>query len=608
MTEDRPAWSKGSVLLRLDSAPQIDDTYSPEWAFGSSTGAGVRVAIIDSGIEADHPALGDAVDLGSSVEFTVDAAGAVTRIDGPHRDVYGHGTACAGIIHALAPDATITSVRVLDEGLRGRAAAFHAGLSWAVDHGYDVINLSLGAAKRDWALAFHDTCDRGYFNNSFIVTAANNVHRDSFPSLFASVTSVASNSSSDPLRFHFNPEPPTEFLARGIDVEVPWLDGSTITTTGNSFAAPHIAAFAALIKAEHPELRPFQVKTALWAASANVREATLDLRDQDQLQPPVLVRPSGDRVQPPTDHQAEVRRPPRRSAVSADDQRKEIADLLDDYAIDELIAEGPWGPVYLARRSGQELAIRRLDPSLAADERIRERFAASVRIASELRHPHILPILELREAEFFAVIAMPFCQSNLAMLSRQTAIEPPAVVAAVVSLLRGLNVAHAAGIYHGDLRPENALVDDDGRVLLSDVGIAAALSTDVILAGAPDPAAAWRYLAPEQIHGSALGAFTDVHAAGLLLFELLSGSHPYEPVDTFEQLAHQRRSTRPRSLAELAPAIPVSIVELADRAVAADPASRHHSVAVFADALLARATDEYGPDWIADQRFTLVDE
>jgi serine/threonine-protein kinase len=182
------------------------------------------------------------------------------------------------------------------------------------------------------------------------------------------------------------------------------------------------------------------------------------------------------------------------------------------------------------------------------------------------------------------------------------------VVAAVVSLLRGLHVAHAAGIYHGDLRPENALISDDDRLLLSDVGIAAALTTDVIIGGSRDRVSPWRYLAPEQIHGSALGAFTDVHAAGLLLFELLSGELPYEPVDTFEQLAEQRWTARPRSLAELAPSTPAGLVDLADRAVAPDPASRHRSVAVFAEALLDRADDAFGAGWLDEQRFTLVDE
>jgi subtilisin family serine protease len=62
-------------------------------------------------------------------------------------------------------------------------------------------------------------------------------------------------------------------VARGIDVDVPWKDGGTMRTTGNSFAAPHIAGIAALIRSKHPELRPFQVKTVLWATAANVRDA-----------------------------------------------------------------------------------------------------------------------------------------------------------------------------------------------------------------------------------------------------------------------------------------------------------------------------------------------
>lgn len=269
---DRPAWSRESAVLRIPGTTRIEDL-SPDWAFGGSTGAGVRVAIIDSGIDADHPMLGGCVDEASGIEFAVDAEGEVLASEGPHRDVFGHGTACAGIVHALAPNARITSVKVLGPGLTGKVASFHAGLAWAVEQGFDVINLSLGTRKRDWALAFHELCDQAYFSGSFIVTAANNVQRVSFPSLYSSVTSVACNTSTDPLRFHFNPEPPTEFLARGIDVEVPWLDHGTTVTTGNSFAAPHIAALATLIKSKHPELRPFQIKTALWATAANVQEA-----------------------------------------------------------------------------------------------------------------------------------------------------------------------------------------------------------------------------------------------------------------------------------------------------------------------------------------------
>lgn len=608
-----PAWSRESRFLRLPAADKKD--FSPDWALDGSTGRGVRVAVVDSGIDASHPLLGDAIDVEGAVEFGVDPSGAVVQSHEPHSDVYGHGTACAGIIHALAPEASITSVRVMDDKLRGKAAAFHAGLTWAVEEEFDIINLSLGASKRDWALAFHDTCDRGYFTNSFIVTAANNINRDSFPSLFASVASVASNTSPDPLRFHFNPEPPTEFLARGIDVEVPWLNGTVIITTGNSFAAPHIAGFAALIKSKHPELRPFQIKTALWAASANVREATrIDRAGRNTPvalgQSRATVRmshrskepgPVGNR-QPATGNRAgQVTN--RFLPGPPPDQRHEIQALMDDYVVGELVARGPWGPVFSATKDGATLAVRRLEPSLASNGPTRARFAASVRIATSLRHPHVLPILELREDDHFAVMVMPLCPSNLAEVRGTGRLGPGAALSAVISLLHALHVAHAAGIYHGDLRPENALVDARQRVLLSDVGIAAALSSDVRTASAPNDPLSWSYFAPEQLDGGAIGAFTDVHAVGLLLYELLSGSLPWSSVANLGELVRQRASGRARLLRELRPEIDPVIADLADRSVAVDPADRPPSALDLAVALEAATAQTLGAGWLYRQPF-----
>ena len=260
-------------MLRLPVALSLDDL-SPEWAWGGSSGEGVRVAVVDSGIDAAHPDLDRRVDIDAGVVVALETAGdEVVVTPGPHDDAFGHGTACAGIIHGLAPEASIASVRVLGEGLGGKAKAFLAGLGWAVEQGFDIINLSLGTSRRDWALAFYEVCDAAYFNGCFVVTAANNMARPSFPSLYASVASVACNLSHDPFRFHYNPEPPTEFLARGIDVEVSWRGGGRVAGTGNSYAAPHIAGLAALVKSKHPDLRPFQLKTVLWATAASVREA-----------------------------------------------------------------------------------------------------------------------------------------------------------------------------------------------------------------------------------------------------------------------------------------------------------------------------------------------
>jgi subtilisin len=227
-------------VLRLPGALSLEDL-SPEWAWGGSSGEGVRVAVVDSGIEANHPDLHGKVDSDGGIAVTLDQNGEVVVAPGQHDDAFGHGTACASIIHRLAPGAAITSVRVLGSGLVGKANAFLAGLGWAVERGFDVINLSLGTSRRDWALAFYEVCDRAYFQGSFVVTAANNIARPSFPSLYASVASVACNLSKDPLRFHYNPDPPTEFLAPGIDIEVSWRGGGRIVGTGNSYAAPHIA-------------------------------------------------------------------------------------------------------------------------------------------------------------------------------------------------------------------------------------------------------------------------------------------------------------------------------------------------------------------------------
>lgn len=268
----RPAWARESAAVRLPGVTSLEQI-SSEWAFGGATGKGVRVAIVDSGVEADHPALEGCVDVESGVAFYSGPEASILEARGRHEDAFGHGTACAGIIHSIAPEATIVSVKVLGAGLSGRAAVFLRGLGWAVEQGFDVINLSLGTTKRDWALALYEVCDQAYFRGCFLTTAANNLPSASFPSLYASVASVACNFSTDPFRFHYNPEPPTEFLAPGIDLTVAWRGGGTITATGNSYAAPHIAGIVALIRSKQPELRPFQVKTVLWATAANVLEA-----------------------------------------------------------------------------------------------------------------------------------------------------------------------------------------------------------------------------------------------------------------------------------------------------------------------------------------------
>ncbi len=93
---------------------------------------------------------------------------------------------------------------------------------------------------------------------------------ESFPWRFSSVISVGSHEEADPLLFYANPDPPVEFFARGVDVDVAWIGGGTIRATGNSFATPCISAIAALILSKHPRLTPFQLKSVLYLISSNV--------------------------------------------------------------------------------------------------------------------------------------------------------------------------------------------------------------------------------------------------------------------------------------------------------------------------------------------------
>ncbi len=268
----RPAWSQAFTPQALEQLPAVPPLaqITPEWAWGGSTGAGVRVAVIDSGIEHDHPAVAGAVRGGVLVEYDEQAEyhHRIEADDQP-QDVAGHGTACAGIIHAIAPQAELYSVRVLGRDMRGNGIQFAAGLDWAIDHNMQVVNMSLSTSRKEFFGLLHELADDAYFKRMILVSAVNNIPSPSFPSLYSSVISVAAHEGHDPFTFYYNPRPPVEFGAPGIDVRVAWNNKQYITSTGNSFAAPHITGIVTLIRAKHPELTPFQIKTVLWACAAN---------------------------------------------------------------------------------------------------------------------------------------------------------------------------------------------------------------------------------------------------------------------------------------------------------------------------------------------------
>lgn len=271
-----PAWSEAFAsdaragLIRAAPLGRLDRAT----VFGDADGRGVTVAIVDSGVDASHAAIAGRVSR--RLRVVLDGEIATVMDDADPADPVGHGTACAGIVAGIAPAAELVSIRVLGPDNRGKGRAVAAAVDWAIAHGIPVVNMSLSSRSEALFATFHDLADRAYFANTLLVCAANNVPGPSYPSLFAAVLSVAAHDVPDPDVWFYNPSPPVEFGAYGLDVDVAWRDGGRIRATGNSFAAPHLAGQAARLRSRYPDATPFEIKALLAATATDPAATTTD--------------------------------------------------------------------------------------------------------------------------------------------------------------------------------------------------------------------------------------------------------------------------------------------------------------------------------------------
>ncbi len=230
-------------------------------AIRQGRGKGVRVAILDSGVEVSHPALGGLV-LRDDVAIVEDGL-KLKNVAGRGIDLFGHGTAVAGILRRTAPDVEIGSFRVLGESLGARTAIIVEGARLAIERGYHILNCSLGCSIPEHVLKYKNWVDEAYLQGVHVVAACNNhdFARPEWPGFFTSVLTVNMARTDQDGEVYYKPGHLVEFAARGVDVEVPWRDGTTKKVTGSSFAAPRVAGMLACLLSEVPGIPPLHAKS-----------------------------------------------------------------------------------------------------------------------------------------------------------------------------------------------------------------------------------------------------------------------------------------------------------------------------------------------------------
>ncbi len=264
-----------------------------------------------------------------------------------------------------------------------------------------------------------------------------------------------------------------------------------------------------------------------------------------------------------------------------------LGQLVGNYQLEALLATGPTGPTYSARH----VQLRRLctvkvfDPVLTTDPAVRARLLASLRRAAALRHPNLLTVYDLGEAQgrVFVASEAPAGGTLRTLLQQMRGMRTRLSIAGALALARqgaeGLAHAHRAGIVHGALRPETLRLSSIGAeatLKVGDLSIAPVLPVEVTAVPA--------YLTPEQARGGPPDARSDVYSLGTLLYELLIGVPPFNLSD-LERAAEKHLRTRPVPLRVVRPEIPANLETIVLRCLAKAPEERFANAGDLAEAL-----------------------
>ena len=244
------------------------------------------------------------------------------------------------------------------------------------------------------------------------------------------------------------------------------------------------------------------------------------------------------------------------------------------YQIEKLVARGGMATVYLAEdnRLDRKVAIKVIHPHLANDQNFREKFVREAKIAAKLSHPNLVNVFDQAEDGDVVFLAMEYV-SGITLrdaLDKFGALSAERALDVFEPIVAALAAAHSAGVLHRDLKPENVLLSDDGKVKLSDFGLARPISAQTQTGGVVGTVA---YLSPELVSRGVADARSDVYAAGIMLFELLTGQQPFRGEQAV-QVAMQHANSEVPPPSSLNSSIPELLDEIVLWATAKQPQNR----------------------------------
>ncbi len=280
-----------------------------------------------------------------------------------------------------------------------------------------------------------------------------------------------------------------------------------------------------------------------------------------------------------------------------------VGRTLGVYRLDALLGAGGMAEVYRAfdTKLQREVAVKVLPASLALDPGYVERFRSEGRQVAALSHPHIVPVYQYGEEDKLLYLVMPVLKESLRdRLDREGRLSPSEATRLAVQIASALDAAHARGLVHRDVKPENILLNNEGRALLTDFGIAREVAflreTGVArtLAASGLPVGTPEYMAPEQLRGLPVDQQADVYALGAVLYELLTGLVPHDAATPYEVAALVLTApTTPPSTHN--PQIWPELDTVVLRALAKEPEKRFPNARSFALALRQVVVDRGRP-------------